>query len=71
MEKVVRGEIRTTITANGGKQSLELFGSVRIVARDPQGKSIIKLSDVMYALESPCNIISNKIFKSKELYFDK
>ena len=58
------------ITANGGKQSSDLFRSVRIIAKNTQGKSIIKLNEVMYAPESPCNIISNGIFKSKGLYLD-
>ena len=63
--------MRTTITTNKEQQSLDLFGSIRIVARNPQGKSIIKLCDVMYTLESPCNIISNRIFKLKRLYLDR
>ena len=63
--------MRTTITANGGQQSSDLFGSVRIVTRNLQGKSIIKLSNVMYAPKSPCNIISNGIFKLKRLYLNR
>src|SRR5436190_1036871 len=70
MENVVQGEIRTTITVNGGKQSSDLFRSVKIIAKNTQGKSIIKLNEVMYTPESPCNIISNGIFKSKGLYLD-
>ena len=70
MEDVVQGESRTTTTANGAKQTGNLFGKVNIVVKCGQKKRVITLVDVMYISGAPCNLVSNGKFYRKGLFLD-
>jgi hypothetical protein len=70
MEDVVQGEPRTTTTANGGTQSGNLFGRVKVVVKCANDKRVITLNDVLYIPESPCNLVSEGTFYKKGLYLD-
>jgi hypothetical protein len=70
MEDVTQGENRTTTTANGQKQTGNLFGKVSLVVRCGKNKRIITLNDVMYIPDAPCNLVSEGKFYTKGLYLD-